>query len=102
MVEGTDASRMSWYFHPDENVDLAATILSFDPHARGLDYLYLPTEMMLSASMLDRTVIGIGDFAYTVGLFRLMAGRKRNLPIVHTGSIAMLPSDERVPVEDWE
>ena len=31
-----------------------------------------------------------------------MAGERRNLPVVHFGSIALLPGDERIPVRDWE
>jgi hypothetical protein len=30
-----------------------------------------------------------------------MAGSKRNLPVVHTGNIALMPWDEGIPVRDW-
>ena len=46
--------------------------------------------------------IGIGDICYTIGLFRLLYGKKRNIPIVFTGNIALVPEDEKIPVEDWE
>jgi hypothetical protein len=46
-------------------------------------------------------VLGIGDLTYVVGLFRLMSGQKRNLPMVHSGCIAMMPDDERIPIKDW-
>jgi hypothetical protein len=42
--------------------------------------------------------LGIGDIAYVVGLFHLLHGKKVNLPVVHTGHIALLPEDERIPV----
>ena len=32
--------------------------------------------------------VGIGDFVYTVGLFRVLAGAARNMPVVHFGTIA--------------
>jgi hypothetical protein len=32
--------------------------------------------------------LGIGDFCYTVGLFRVLSGNKRNLPVVHFGTVA--------------
>jgi hypothetical protein len=44
---------------------------------------------------------GAGSFTYTVGLFRLMSGEKRNLPVCHFGTIAVLPGDEKIPVKDW-
>jgi hypothetical protein len=44
--------------------------------------------------------VGIGDIAYVVGLFNPVKGKKVNLPLVHTGHIAMLPKDERIPVVD--
>jgi hypothetical protein len=45
--------------------------------------------------------LGVGDFTYTIGLFRLMSGERRNLPIVHFGTVAMVPGDEKIPVRDW-
>ena len=56
----------------------------------------------MQAWQIEDNLVGIGDMVYTVGLFKLMSGRNRNLPIVHTGNIAMLPGDERVPIHDWE
>src|SRR5258708_16164609 len=35
---------------------------------------------------------------YTVGLWRLLEGKERNLPVVHTGNIARLPGEEKIPV----
>ena len=36
-----------------------------------------------------------------LGLFRLLTGQRRNLPVCHAGVIALLPDDERVPIVDW-
>lgn len=44
--------------------------------------------------------IGIGDLAYIIGLFSLMHGNERNLPIVHTGHIAMFPEGQKVAIKD--
>lgn len=49
----------------------------------------------------ENSNIGVGNFTYTIGLFRLLSGEKRNLPVCHFGTIAMLPGDERIPVTDW-
>src|SRR6185437_1865569 len=48
--------------------------------------------------------VGMGDFCYTIGLFRLLSGRKQNLPVVHFGTIARPIFDrdeEPVPIKDW-
>jgi hypothetical protein len=63
---------------------------------------YLPFERMSADPLIKagEVGIGIGELTYTIGLFRLMSGAMRNLPVVHFGSIAMVP-DERIPVQDW-
>jgi hypothetical protein len=48
--------------------------------------------------------VGIGDFCYTVGLFRVLSGNKQNLPVVHFGTIARPiygPHEEPIPIKDW-
>jgi hypothetical protein len=90
--------KIHWFYHPDDDVDLAVTPLSI-PHDSKYDTLYIRGEEMIGQA--DGQNIGIGDICYTIGLFHLLAGKKRNLPIVHTGNIALLPGDERIPVTDW-
>ena len=47
------------------------------------------------------TAIFCGDTISLVGLFRLHAGSKRNVPIVHTGHIASVPDpNEKIPLTD--
>jgi hypothetical protein len=86
---------VSWYYHPDPSVDIAVIPFSV-PKDHGYDCFYFNEQIFFPENL-----IGIGDFCYTVGLFRLLAGRKRNLPVVHFGSIAMVPADETIPVVDW-
>jgi hypothetical protein len=45
--------------------------------------------------------IGPGDLAYVVGLFQPMYGKRKNIPTVHTGHIAIIQDDELLPVKDW-
>ena len=95
-VDGVD-----WIEHWDPTVDVAAVPVGLEnPLAYNLRcmssavHLFKPREFEMSN-------IGVGNFTYTVGLFRLLSGEKRNLPICHFGNIAMLPGDERIPVVDW-
>lgn len=91
-----------WYSHPtDPDVDLAVTPLEWDFRVVGCDYLYLSQDYLIDDAYISANDIGIGDACYTIGLFRLLAGKKRNLPVVHTGNIALVPSDEKIPVRDW-
>jgi hypothetical protein len=87
-----------WYYHPEETVDIA--IIPFNVTAIS-HQRYLPEKFLLIPDRMEEERIGIGDLTYTVGLFRLMSGANRNLPIVHCGNIALMPGDEKIPVRDW-
>jgi hypothetical protein len=98
-----------WTCHPDETVDVAVLHCGFPDWA---DCVPIPGRMLAKPTMGDTRVstaspedhlfnnpnLGIGDIAYVVGLFHLIKGKNVNLPVVHTGHIALLPGDERIPV----
>lgn len=90
-----------WLSHPDENVDLAVAPFNFDLAGHGMDDLSMSGDLLLSDEDVARLGINVGDLCYGVGLFRLLQGTKRNVPIVHTGNIALMPSDEEITVRDW-
>jgi hypothetical protein len=94
-----------WIFHPDETVDVAITNCGYPAWADCVPvpghFLIKPGEYMESGDPLrNERNMGVGDITYVVGLFRVLFGKKRNLPVVHTGHIALLPEDERIPVID--
>ncbi|MFO1144099.1 MAG: hypothetical protein U1E59_17330 [Amaricoccus sp.] len=89
-----------WYLHPDPTVDVAVLPVHLD--TSGADFAYINEDEFLGGRHIGMDAVTIGDVAYTVGLFRLMAGKRANLPVVHSGAISLLPSDELVPVQDWE
>jgi hypothetical protein len=91
---------LRWFTHSDPNVDLAIAHFPYDLGEVGCD-------VRLIGEMRDKWLLTpiapeCGDFCYTVGLFQFMGGKKRNLPVVHSGNIALLPSDELIPVRDWD
>ncbi|MGO8761501.1 MAG: hypothetical protein ACLP2P_16580 [Desulfobaccales bacterium] len=98
------ADEVIWHYHPDDNVDIAAIPFEVPNliNNRIFDATYISDSMILTNEIREQFFIGIGDQCYTVGLFRFLAGQKRNLPIVHTGNIALLPDDEKIPVIDWD
>jgi hypothetical protein len=95
-----DPTSPRWFASDDPAVDLAVMPFHADISRFGLDIIYLNAESWAFKED-DRQGIGCGDFCYAVGLFRLMQGNRRNLPIVHTGHIAMMPSKaDPIPVTD--
>lgn len=84
-----DIPNKAWLYHPtDESVDAAIAHIS---SMRGLDIKSLPTEMVMSNEIINKYGIGIGDEVCITGLFHSHYGLKRNLPILRTGNIAMMP-----------
>jgi hypothetical protein len=98
-----------WTAHPDETVDVAVLHCG---HPDWADCIPIPGRLLAMPTIGDGLVstveegglifndpnLGIGDIAYVVGLFHLVHGKKVNLPVVHTGHIALLPGDEKISV----
>jgi hypothetical protein len=78
-----------------------AAIPFFVPARAGYENTYIQQKFMMTDQKMKDYDVGVGSLVYTVGLFRLLAGEKRNLPIVYMGNIAILPQDEKIPVVDW-
>jgi hypothetical protein len=87
-----------WRLHDDPSVDIAAVLFPYDLQGGNLDQLGMGQDLLMTDDDVREHGVGIGDTCYAIGLFRLMQGRKRNFPIVHTGSIAAVPSDEKIPM----
>jgi len=88
-----------WYPHPDRSVDLSVAPISLPScnfKVRPLRSFDCYREPDIAAHK-ELARVGIGDEVFLVGLFGFMTGTKRNLPIVRTGTIAMMPP-ERIPL----
>jgi hypothetical protein len=82
-----------WIFHPDKNVDIA--VLPFDcPDWAKRTIKTYPISEFMDDEREKLFDIGAGDAVQIVGLFHPKQLKKKNLPIVHTGHIALFPSDE--------
>ena len=92
------ADNVKWIHHPDPLVDLAA-ISFYLPQEDNFQAKYLPEIIIGTKDALKRECIDVGDLCYTVGLFHFVHGQTWNMPMVHSGSIALMPPDgERIPV----
>jgi hypothetical protein len=94
-----DAENVPWAFHPDDTVDIAVCGFTLS-RAQGYDFLYIDGEILLlnQAQEASADWVEVGDMCYTVGLWRYLEGRERNLPVVHSGNIARLAGEEKIPV----
>jgi hypothetical protein len=83
-----------WGFHPDATVDIAVAPAYLNP--TEWDVAYYPLADMVQPSSSPFRVQW-GDDISIVGLFHWHSGQERNVPIVHSGTIALLPDpDEKV------
>ena len=90
-----------WHYHEDETVDIAVMENPAIGSRHAHDQLYLTDKLIVGLDTIQSHHVGIGDLIYVVGLFRFLHGTRRNLPIVHSGNIALLLEDEKIPVRDW-
>jgi hypothetical protein len=94
IFKGND--EVEWWFHPkeDESSDVAVIQLFFkDDFVRTLDYAAIPIEDCLTDDIRRTENIGVGDEVFITGLFALHSGNEKNLPIIRTGNIAMIPDE---------
>jgi hypothetical protein len=95
-AEDLPLQNIQWSYHPDPSIDLAAVCIVIS--AERYEIAFAPLHDYRTIT--DRS-IRPGDPINLVGLFRLHAGRKRNVPFVHCGHVAVLPDTaEKVPVRD--
>jgi hypothetical protein len=95
----------TWHYDPDPTVDVAVLpilgLLSENDHY----FRFIDDEKESRwANKAWKYGVGIGDFCYTVGLFRVLSGREQNLPVVHFGTIARPifgRDEEPIPIKDW-
>lgn len=85
-----------WFTPDDPAVDVAVL-----PAPRGLPARFQiqvhHESLFATNAVVQEHEIGIGDSVLIIGLFSKRAGRKRNVPIVRTGTIAAMPDE---PLED--
>jgi len=86
-----------WYYSSDISVDVAIMRYDYPDWARNT---CMHVDDFISDRHIEHWNIGPGDAVYAVGLFRLHTGKDRSLPIVYSGNIALMPSDQRIPVKD--
>ena len=95
-----DEERVKWFCKDGIDIALLPFGLGADEEITESSMLALPPEMLTGEPGRKRSV-QIGDMTYTIGLFRMLVGQDRNVPVVHCGNIALLAGEEPIPVRDW-
>lgn len=89
-----------WWFHPTDRKHVDAAVTLFAPSQLAqLDIEHIPFNMFINHGTLEVQNIGVGDEVFIPGLFTKVTGASRNIPIVRTGTIAMIPG-EQIPFGD--
>lgn len=102
--ENYPVDEVTWHYHSDSNIDIGIIpcYIGQKGKKRIYEVTYFSEDMILTEEQVNCGIIGNGDQCYTIGLFGLHSGRKRNLPVVHSGNIALLANKEKIPVIDWD
>jgi hypothetical protein len=94
---------ISWFFHPDEvrPTDVAVYPFALEKDVlKQIDFEAIPIVSFLTDETRIKQGIGEGDEVFMVGLFSKHTGNQKNLPIVRTGTIAMI-SDEPIQTQKF-
>jgi hypothetical protein len=89
-----------WWFHPTERAHVDAAVTVFSPlRLPELDVQHIPIAMFCDERIIAEHNIGIGDEIFITGLFTKVTETTKNIPIVRTGTVAMIPG-EKIPFGD--
>ncbi|EKD64073.1 MAG: hypothetical protein ACD_51C00076G0002 [uncultured bacterium] len=97
-----------WAFH-DEDPFADAAVFFGAPDTSEVEYKCLKISEFCHEEILEKEGIGIGDEICLTGLFINHFGEHKNLPILRTGNIAMMPAepvqallgDKKVPMDAY-
>ncbi len=87
-----DGDMNLWEYHDDSSVDVA--ILPWTPPHDTFDYKNLPMTLAVTDEVIKEEEMGAGDEVFLTGLFSSHHGKKRNLPIIRTGNLALMPEEK--------
>lgn len=91
-----DLSKHTILTHPDDNVDLAATLIY--PPQEHFNYLYITEAYFTNTDILVQKGIREGSRAFFAGLLaNFYYGKQRNYPVVRFGYISLL-TDEKIEI----
>jgi hypothetical protein len=91
-IRGTKDDR--WWFHPIEPERVDVAVIPWMPPQTSdyeVDAIAIPLRFFLDDKAIEENGIGPGDEVFMTGLFNKMTQQSRNLPIVRTGNVSLIP-----------
>ncbi len=79
-----------WRFHPDHVNPTDVAVLPCAIDRASVVYSHTPANTIATDKIIKKQHIGIGDEIFIVGLFKNHYGKRRNVPIVRIGNIALM------------
>lgn len=89
-IEAEGTKEAVWWTHPTEKETVDVAVMPFTIPA-GAEFSCLPEKTFLDDAVVHKYGVGAGDEVHITGLFTRAPGRLRNLPIVRTGNISLIP-----------
>jgi len=90
-----ESKQVKWYYHDsDSSADVA--VITLGVNLSDFDIVCMPIGMFIKKSEIESIGVGPGDDVVISGLFSGHPGKSKNMPIIRTGNIAMMP-DEPIP-----
>lgn len=85
----------TWTYHPAEPDSVDVAVRPWGPPEQVAQFVPIHVDIFLTEEGVRNLEVGIGDEVFFPGLFTMIKGTKKNMPIVRMGNIAMIP-DEKV------
>lgn len=83
-----------WWYHPTERAHVDAAVTMFSPtRLSELDVEHIPVKMFADRAVIELNYLGVGDEVFITGLFTKLTETTSNMPIVRTGTVAMIPNE---------
>src|SRR5205085_3060301 len=84
-----------WFYHPTESDSVDVAVIPFGTtNFAEYDITWIPEDIFATEERITQFGIGLGDEIVVVGLFTRFFGSTHLIPLVRSGSIAMMPRDK--------
>lgn len=81
-----------WWYHPTDAESVDAAVTLFPPEVLfSFDYAPIPVSFFALEATIEERGLGIGDDVFVSGLFTKVMADTENIPIIRTGTVAMMP-----------